>query len=60
MNLKEWFDTNIFTNIFTVISIILSGLISWVVSAIYFYRGNRNNLKMSVIHPIISLINDRN
>jgi len=60
MSLKEWFDTNIFTNIFTVISIILSGLISWVVSAIYYYRGNRNNLKMSVIHPIISLLNDRN
>ena len=36
---------NINTNIFTVISVVLSGLISWGISAIYFSRGNRNNLK---------------
>lgn len=43
---------NINTNIFTVISVVLSGLISWGISAIYFSRGNRNNLRASVLCPI--------
>ena len=41
---------NINTNIFTVISVVLSGLISWGISAIYFSRGNRNNLRASDVY----------
>ncbi len=29
-----------------------------IISAIYYHKGNRNNLKMSVIHPIIRLLDD--
>lgn len=47
---------NINTNIFTVISVVLSGLISWGISAIYFSRGNRNNLRASVLCPIRRLL----
>ena len=47
---------NINTNIFTVISVVLSGLISWGISAIYFSRGNRNNLRASVLYPIRRLL----
>ena len=52
----RWFTENIFANIFTLITVILSGFISWLISAIYFYIGNRNNLKVSVICNIIQLL----
>ena len=58
MGFKEWFNTNIFSNCFTLITVILSGIISLIISAIYYHKGNRNNLKMSVIHPIIRLLDD--
>lgn len=48
----EWLKTEWFT----IVSIILSGLISWVISAIYFYKGNRSNLQMSVISPILNIL----
>ena len=58
MSFIEWFNTNIFSNCFTLITVILSGIISLIISAIYYHKGNRNNLKMSVIHPIIRLLDD--
>lgn len=48
----------IIENWLTVVSIILSGLISLWVSAAYYRKGNRNNLQMTVIYPIISLLRD--
>lgn len=47
---------NIYANIFTLITVILSGIVSWVISAIYFSKGNRNNLKVSVLHPVRRLL----
>lgn len=46
------------TEWFTLVSIILSGLISLAISAFYYRRGNRNSLQMSVIFPIIHLLNE--
>lgn len=42
----------------TLVSIILSGLVSLAISAFYYWRGNRNNLQMSVIFPIIHLLDE--
>lgn len=58
MSLKEWFNTNLFSNCFTLITVALSGIISLIISAAYYHKGNRNNLKMSVIHPIIRILKD--
>lgn len=54
--ISQWWNENLFTNCFTFITVIVSGLISWIVSAIYFYLGNRNNLKMSFIYPVMCII----
>lgn len=43
---------NINANIFTLISVILSGMVSWIISAIYFSKGNRDNLRSSVLYPM--------
>ena len=43
-------------NIFTFLSVIASGLISWKISAVYFKKGNRDNLKSSVLHPMRRLL----
>ena len=43
-------------NIFTFLSDIASGLISWGISALYFRKGNRDNLKSSVLHPMRRLL----
>ena len=48
-------QNNINANIFTLITVILSGLISWIISAIFYNKGNRENLKLSVIYPIKGL-----
>ena len=58
MNFEEWFNTNFYANCFTLITVVLSGIISLIISAAYYYKGNRNNLKMSVIHPIKRLLED--
>lgn len=42
----------------TVLSIILSGIISWIVSAIYFYKGNRANLQSAIIIPLLTIIEE--
>lgn len=52
--MREWFQEEWFT----LVSILLSGLISWVISAIYFRKGNRSNLQMSVLFPILNLLSD--
>ena len=54
----KWFLNNWNANIFTLFTVLLSGIISLMISAAYYRKGNRNNLKMSVIHPIISILND--
>lgn len=54
----EWFIKNIYTNIFTLLTVVLSGVISLIISAIYYHVGNRNNLRMAVIHPIIRILKD--
>lgn len=58
MSFIEWFNTNIFSNCFTLITVILSGIISLIISAVFYHKGNRNNLKISVIHPIIRLLDE--
>ena len=52
----KWFLNNWNANIFTLFTVLLSGIISLMISAAYYRKGNRNNLKMSVIHPIISIL----
>lgn len=54
MNLKEWLNANYIT----LISIILSGIISLIISNYYYNKGNRNNLKLAVIHPMIRILED--
>ncbi len=42
----------------TVVSIILSGVISWIISTIYYHKANRNNLQMTIIFPVIRLLEE--
>ena len=58
MGFVEWFDKNIYANVFTLVTVILSGLISWVISACYYHMGNRVNLKVSVILPVLGVIKE--
>ena len=58
MNFIDWFVSNWYSNFFTLITVVLSGIISLVISALYYHKGNRNNLKMAVIHPIVRLLAD--
>lgn len=53
---SNWFFSNLYTNIFTIITVVVSCAFSLLISALYFHKGNRNNLKLSVIHPICSLL----
>lgn len=56
----QWFLDNLYTNIFTILTVIASGLISLLISKYYFKKSNdvnnRENLKISVIHPLIELL----
>lgn len=54
MNLLVWLEKEWLT----IASIVLSGFISLVISAYYYHKGNRNNLRMTVIFPIVSLLED--
>lgn len=56
MRFIDWFVSNWYSNFFTLITVVLSGIISLIISALYYQKGNRNNLKMAVIHPIIRLL----
>ena len=40
----------------TAFSIILSGIISWIISAIYFKKNNRENLKNSIVAPLLKFL----
>lgn len=57
----QWFMENLYTNIFTILTVIASGVISLLISKHYFKKSNdvnnRENLKISVIHPLIALLN---
>ena len=50
----QWWSVNGFN----VVSIILSGIISLVISAAYSHKGNRNNLQMTMLFPIVRLLNE--
>lgn len=55
------FLKNIFSdssNIVTCISVIVSGLLSLLISAFFHYEGHRDNLKISVIHPIVKILKE--
>ena len=56
----QWFMENLYTNIFTILTVIASGVISLLISKHYFKKSNdvnnRENLKISVIHPLIALL----
>ena len=41
----KWFLENWNANIFTLFTVLLSGIISLIISAAYYRKGNRNNLK---------------
>lgn len=56
MDFFYWFYDNLYSNIFTLFTVVLSGLVSLFISKYYYDKGNRNNLKMNVIHPICSLL----
>lgn len=58
MNFIDWFISNWYSNFFTLITVILSGVISLIISAIYYHKGNRNNLIMSVIYPIVKVLDE--
>lgn len=58
MDFIKWFCDNWYANCFTLITVVFSGIISLAISAAYYHKGNRNNLKMSVIHPIIRLLEE--
>ena len=45
-------------NVFNVVSIIISGIISLIISAAYYHKGNRNNLQMTMLFPIVRLLNE--
>lgn len=49
---------NINANIFGMITVLLSGLISWIISALYFWKGNRNALRLNVIFPIKRILKE--
>lgn len=54
----EWFIDNLYSNIFTIITVVISCAASYGISALYFHIGNRNNLKMTLIHPIKRIVKD--
>ena len=50
--------TNRNTNIFTLLTVVLSGLISWFISAKYFAKGNRENLRVSLLYPMKQILEE--
>lgn len=59
MTIQQWFDENWYSNCFTIITVVVSGMISLVISAVYYHKGNRNNLRMNIIYPIIRLFEEK-
>lgn len=58
MSIKEWFISDIYSNCFTLVTVVLSGLISLIISTVYYKKGNRNNLKMTVMFPIVRVLKE--
>lgn len=60
MKFWQWIvdPCNRYTNLFTMITVVLSGLISWLISAVYFYKSNRQNLRISVLMPMKQILED--
>lgn len=58
MDFQQWFNDNWYSNCFTVMTVVASGIISLAISAVYYHKGNRNNLKMNIIYPIIRLFEE--
>lgn len=50
---------NVYANVFACVSIVVSGGISWGISKIFYSRGNRNNLKAAVLHPVRRLLENK-
>lgn len=44
--------------IFTIVTVVLSGLISWGISALYFWRSNRNSLCSEILYPMKRILED--
>lgn len=63
MGLVQWFWEDLYNIIFTLVTVVLSGIISLFISKHYFVKSNEvnnlENLRVSVIHPLIALLNDR-
>ena len=55
-SIVEWYKADPYSFWFTLITVFLSGVISWIISAIYYRKGNRTNLKLSVIIPIKEIL----
>lgn len=53
----QWVVDNAYTNVFTLITVVVSGVISVLVSRHYFNKSNTENLKLSIIHPIVAILN---
>ena len=51
----QWWSVNGFN----VVSIIFSGIISLIISAVYYHKGNRNNLQMTMLFPIVRFLNEQ-
>lgn len=47
-------------NWLTIVSILLSGLISLIVSAYYYHKGNRSNLQMTILYPVLRILHSSN
>lgn len=52
------FATWFIDNWLTIFSIVLSGLVSLLISAVYFNKGNRNSLQMTMLFPITILLKE--
>lgn len=51
----QWWSVNGFN----IVSIIFSGIISLIISAVYYHKGNRNNLQMTMLFPIVRFLNEQ-
>lgn len=59
MTFQQWFDNNWYSNWFTVITVVISGIISLIISAAYYHKGNRNNLKMNIVYPVMRMLEEK-
>ena len=57
----EYLDnlSNIISLCITAISIIASGVISWLISNRYYKKGNRDNVRVSILLPMKQLLEEK-